>query len=317
MTEPLPIYTIEKLRPLLNRAEVISVVRDALIRHAKGAVQSPMPGQLTFPEVAGDCHIKYGHMTGADHFVVKIATGFYNNRQLGRAVNDGLMLLFDARTGAPHCLFQDEGWMTAWRTAAAVALAAHCLSPRPDPSIGIVGTGQQGQLAIEWIAELLPSAHFTLLDRDPARTLKLGRQLNVDAVQSMTFLLATCDLIITATPSSEALFDASDVRAGQHFVGVGADGREKQELPERLFSVANLILTDDHSQCLESSDYGRAVRAGHVTSSADKALGLFLNSATPFARRRSDITIVDLTGLAAQDIAVANLFFGKLGDLSE
>jgi ornithine cyclodeaminase/alanine dehydrogenase-like protein (mu-crystallin family) len=86
---------------------------------------------------------------------------------------------------------------------------------------------------------------------------------------------------------------------------------------ERLFAMANLILTDDHSQCLELSDYGRAVRAGQVTGNADKALGLFLNSATPFVRRPSDITIVDLTGLAVQDIAVANLFVGKLGDLSE
>ena len=123
MTEPLQIYTIERLRPLLNLAEIISAVRDALIRHADGAVQSPMPGQLTFPDVGGHCHIKYGHMARAENFVVKIATGFYGNPQLGQAVNNGLMLLFDARSGAPRCLFQDEGWMTAWRTAAAVALA--------------------------------------------------------------------------------------------------------------------------------------------------------------------------------------------------
>src|ERR1700675_4050577 len=132
MTTALPIYTIEMLRPLLNRTEVISVVRGALIRHAEGAVQSPMPGQLTFPDVNGDCHIKYGYMSGAELFVVKVATGFYNNPQRGLAVNNGLMILFDATTGAPRCLFQDEGWMTAWRTAAAVALAAHCLAPRHD-----------------------------------------------------------------------------------------------------------------------------------------------------------------------------------------
>jgi ornithine cyclodeaminase len=314
MTAALPIYTIEMLRPLLNRAEVISVVRSALIRHAEGAVQSPMPGQLTFPDVNGDCHIKYGYMSGAKHFVVKVATGFYHNPQRGLAVNNGLMLLFDATTGAPRCLFQDEGSMTAWRTAAAVALAAHCLAPRHDPAFGIVGTGQQAQLAIEWVAELLPSAHFTLLGRDPDRTQELGRLLNVAPARSMKALLDKCDLIITATPSAEALFDANDAREGQHFVGVGADGREKQEIPERLYSRANMIVTDDHSQCLELSDFGRAVRAGQVAADADVTLGHVLTGARPFNRRPSDITVADLTGLAAQDIAIANLFFGKLAD---
>jgi len=312
MTKSLPIYTLESIRPLLNRGEVITAVRDALIRHAAGEVQSPMPGQLTFPEVNGDCHIKYGHVTGANHFVVKIATGFYDNPRLNLAVNNGLMLLFKAQTGAPRCLFQDEGWMTAWRTAAAVALAAQCLSPRNDPNVGIVGTGVQGQLAIEWIAELLPSARFTLCGRDLARTRDIAVRCNANAVSSIGALLAICDVIVTATPASHALFEAEAARPGQHFVAVGADGAEKHELPQRLYARASLIVTDDHAQCLALSDFGRAVRDGHVAGSSDKPLGDVLSGKTLFDRRASDITIADLTGLAAQDIAIANLFAAKL-----
>jgi len=312
MSERLPTYTIADIRPLLHRSEVIAAVREALIRHAAGEVQSPMPGQLTFPEVNGDCHIKYGHIRGADQFVVKIATGFYDNRQVGQPVNSGLILLFDARTGAPRCLFQDEGWMTAWRTAAAVALAAHCLAPRPAPHVGIIGAGQQAQLATQWIPDVLPGATFSLFGRDAVRTGEAANRCGARMASSVASLLSDSDVVITTTPAAHALFAAEDAHAGQHFVGVGADGPEKQELPPGLYARAGVILTDDHAQCLALSDFGRAVRTGVVAADADRAFGDVIGATVAVEDKPGAITIVDLTGLAAQDIAIANLFFRKL-----
>lgn len=312
MSDPLPTYALKDIRPLLQRGEVIAAVREAVIRHSAGEVQSPMPGQLTFPEVNGDCHIKYGHIRGADQFVVKIATGFYDNPQSGQPVNNGLMLLFDSRTGAPRCLFQDEGWMTAWRTAAAVALAAHCLAPRPAPHVGIIGTGQQAQLATQWVPEVLPGATFMLLGRDASRTRETADRCGARVAPSMASLLSNSDIVITTTPAAHALFAAEDAHPGQHFVAVGADGPEKQELPPQLFGRASVILTDDHAQCLALSDFGRAVRTGVIAADTDRALGDVLGARFALERKPAEITIADLTGLAAQDIAIANLLFGKL-----
>jgi ornithine cyclodeaminase len=301
------VYALEDLTPLLNKSAVIDAVRHALIAHAQGKVQSPLPGHLLFEEANGDCHIKYGKMDGSATFAIKVATGFYNNGARGLPVNNGLIMVFDAVTGQPLTLFQDEGWLTAWRTAAATALAAHILAPRPDAWIGVIGTGLQGQLAVEWIAEMIPDASFALHGRDVARTRRVAGNLGITSCDTIEGLLATSDIIITATPSAHPLFDASLARSGMHFVGVGADGPEKHELPTELFARATQILTDDHRQCVALGDFGRAVQAGQIDKAADISLGSVLSGAPP-KRGDTEITIVDLTGIAAQDIAIANVF---------
>jgi ornithine cyclodeaminase/alanine dehydrogenase-like protein (mu-crystallin family) len=312
VSTPFSIYTIDDLRPLLNKQAVIDVIRDALICHSQGEVQSPIPGHLLFEEANGDCHIKFGHIVGSSNFVIKVATGFYDNGKRTLPVNNGLIMIFDAQTGAPVSLFQDEGWLTAWRTAAATALAVHCLAPCADAKVGVFGTGLQGQLAVEWIAEIMPDASFAIHGREAGRTQAVATKLGIAASRSTENMLATCDIIVTATPSKHALFDATLVRPGMHFVGVGADGPEKHELPEALFSRAAIIATDDHQQCMALGDFGRAVRDGQVSETADYSLGALLS--TGILKLPQDaITIIDLTGLAAQDIAIANLFAKKLG----
>jgi len=303
-----PIYTIEQIEPLLNRRGVIEAVRDALIRHARGEVRSPMPGHLLFEEARGDCHIKFGHMAGAPNFAVKIATGFYDNASLGLPSANGVILLLDARTGAPLCLFQDGGWMTAWRTAAATAIAAHWLSPEENPLIGIIGTGLQAQLTPAWLLELLPEARFIMTGRDMTRTSQIAATSGATPVATTQELLAMADIVITATPSAVALFDSSHVRQGTHFVALGADGPEKQELPADLFARATHIVCDDVPQCTKLSDFGRAVRAGVITADDAIPLGRLLSGDQVITHSPDEISIVSLTGLAAQDIAIAEWF---------
>ncbi len=310
MSSGFPIYSIEQIKPLLNRRGVIEAVRDALIRHARGEVQSPMPGHLLFEEAHGDCHIKFGHMAGSPSFAVKIATGFYDNPSLGLPSANGMIVLFDAHTGAPRCLFQDGGWMTAWRTAAATAIAAHCLSPVKDPLIGIVGTGLQAQLTPAWVLELLPEARFIMTGRDMTRTNKVAAASDATPVATTRELLAVADIVVTATPSATPLFDASLVRPGTHFVALGADGPEKQELPADLFVRATHVVCDDVPQCTKLSDFARAMRAGAAAEDDAIPLGRLLSGDQIITRLPDEISIISLTGLAAQDIAIAD-WFGK------
>jgi ornithine cyclodeaminase len=125
-------------------------------------------------------------------------------------------------------------------------------------------------------------------------------------------LLRACNVIVTATPSKAPLFAADLVRPGTHLVGVGADSPGKQELPGELFARAAHILTDDHAQCLDHGDFGNAVRAGFVEQDADLMLGHLLSQSVQRVRNPAGITVVDLTGIAAEDIAIAELFSGML-----
>lgn len=312
MSAGFPVYTIDQIAPLLDRRGVIAVVRESLILHARGDVQSPMPGQLLFEDVRGDCHIKFGHLKGSPSFVVKVATGFSNNAALGLPSGNGLILLFDAQTGVPQCLFQDGGLMTAWRTAAATALAAHCLSPVSAPIVGIIGTGLQARLTPAWISELLPAAHYMMAGRVPARAAEAAATCASTSAASLEEVLSTADIVITATSSSTPLFAASHVRAGTHIVAIGADGPEKQELPTDLFARAAHVVCDDLLQCQQLGEYGKAIHAGAINPGSAVQIGALLDGDIVIARQPGDITIVDLTGVAAQDIAIANLFGAQL-----
>lgn len=312
------IIGIDRIRPHLDRKKVIEAVKEALILQAEGKVQSPMPGQLIFKEPYGDCHIKYGHAAGAKTFTIKIANGFFENTKRGLPANHGMILVFSAETGAPKVLFKDEGWMTAWRTAAATVIAAHVLAPKTIEAVGIAGAGLQADLTIEWLPEVMGKQRVVLWTRDRAKAEALaaphrakGRE--VETVSDIAEMLARTNVVITATPSHTALFSADRVRPGTHIVAIGADTPGKQEVPEALFKRMSHIVCDDVSQCVDHGDFGFAVRSGALPESRAVMLGDVLSGKVKLDRNADDITLADITGIAAEDIAISGLFSRVMG----
>jgi ornithine cyclodeaminase len=308
------IIPLDAMRAVYDRDRILQATRTALIRHAAGDVVSPMPGQLLFSQPPGDCHIKYGRISGDPYFVIKIATGFYDNPSLGLPSFNGLMLVMDAHTGFPLALLQDEGWLTSWRTVAAGTLASLALAPPSCSQIGIFGTGQQAQLHAEWLTALTGIQDVMIYGRSNTHARQLAHSLKSDTLrahvaETPSELLQSCQLIVTATASTEPLFSADQVQPGTHITALGADSPGKQELDAALFARAAVIATDDHHQCLDHGDFCHAVKAGIVSSDADVPLGNILAGKAAGRQSAHDITIADLTGLAAQDICIASLFY--------
>lgn len=312
------IVGIDRIRPHLDRPKVIEAVKEALILQAEGKIQSPMPGQLIFKDPYGDCHIKYGHAEGAKTFTIKIANGFFENTKRGLPANHGMMLVFNAETGAPKVLFKDEGWMTAWRTAAATVIAAKALAPPKIEAVGIAGAGLQSGLTIEWLPDILGKQKIVLWARDRAKAETLAAEqraggAEVETVATIGEMLAKSDVVVTATPSHAALFTADQVRPGTHIVAIGADTPGKQEVPEALFTRIRHIVCDDVAQCVDHGDVGCAVRAGIIEADRAVMLGDVLSGKIKLERKADDITLADLTGIAAEDIAISGLFSKVMG----
>ena len=136
---------------------------------------------------------------------------------------------------------------------------------------------------------------------------------SVSVAPDVPSLMQSCNLVITTTPSKSALIMAGDVRPGTHIVAMGTDNPGKQELDAALFARAAVIMVDDHDQCVHHGDLGHAVRGGLVPEDADIALGAVLAGEKPGRTSETDITIVDLTGIAAEDMAVAGLVWSRQG----
>ena len=103
----------------VNFERAFEAVEKAYIAASRGQVNLPPVGHITFPTLSADCHIKYGHIEGDEIWVIKVASGFFDNPKRGLPVGFGLMLVMSAETGEPLALLEDRAWLTEVRTAIA------------------------------------------------------------------------------------------------------------------------------------------------------------------------------------------------------
>jgi ornithine cyclodeaminase/alanine dehydrogenase-like protein (mu-crystallin family) len=307
----LPVITLDEIRAVAGKTLVLEAVRCALIAHAESRTQVPPPIHLTFDEANGECHVKTGYVDGSPYYVIKVASTFYENHRVGFPSNSGAMLAASARTGRPAALLVDDGWLTAWRTAAAGSLITHALTS-DSAAVGVLGTGLQARLQIEWLSALRPIPSVAVWGRRSSAASQLARQLRdlgLNAHPAPRQEAAARDCVITATASGSPLGSTHDFTTANHITAVGADMPGKHEVPTGLFAAADVIATDDHVQALSHGDFGHAVRAGAVAHDADTPVGAILRDGR---HDRSGRSIADLTGVGAVDAAVASSFLEQI-----
>jgi ornithine cyclodeaminase/alanine dehydrogenase-like protein (mu-crystallin family) len=308
-----PVVPLSEIETLARPDAVLAAVRQALIAHAEGRTMVPAPIHLGFPASGADCHVKAGWIEGAADFAVKIASGSHRNAERGLPTNHGLVCVLSAQTGEVRAVLDDEGWLTAWRTAAAGALITDALARGDAETVGVFGTGEQARLQVEWLARLRPVRRVSVHGRDDAKAAAVCAWLadrGIEAAPESAAGTAAADIVIATTAATQPVFDADFVRVGAHVTGMGTDMPHKNELPAGLFARADVIATDDHGQCLDHGDFGRAVGAGAVAADADVSVGAVLRDGV--ARTSTAITVADLTGVGALDAAVAALVTSQL-----
>ncbi|EIC85750.1 ornithine cyclodeaminase family protein [Serratia sp. M24T3] len=285
-------------------------ITDGFIAYSQGRVQVPPVQNFFFDQANGDCCIKSAWVAGSDSFTVKISTGFYDNPARGLPSNDGLMLVISALTGQPLVLLQDEGWLTCIRTALAGQIAAKALAPSLVTGIGIVGTGVQARMQLEQLQSLTSCRRVTVWGRnlaalDAYRDFATSLGFEVTTTQDCQQVAQNANLIVTTTPSREALLQSEWIKPGTHITAVGADGGGKQELDAKLVARAEVIVVDSVKQCSEYGEISHALNQGLIKAEQLVELGLLLAGRAKGRENDRQITIADLTGVAVQDAQIS------------
>jgi ornithine cyclodeaminase len=307
------VYTREQIEQVIRPAEAIAAMEPGFVAYSRGDVVVPPVGQMEFHDPPGDCHIKYGYLKQGPTFTIKIATGFWKNPERGLPSSNGVVLVFSRQTGELEAVLQDEGYLTDFRTAAAGAVAAKYLAPSEIRCIGIIGAGTQAKLQLELLKEITDCRRVMLWARsaDRARTFH-AEDFEITVASSVAELAANSQLIVTTTAARQWLLGADHVQPGTHITAVGADGGGKQELESRLFSLANACVVDSAVQCSQYGDSSFALREGLIQPQKLIELGRLIEDKTLGRQREEDITIADLTGVAVQDIVIADLACKRL-----
>jgi ornithine cyclodeaminase len=305
MTE---ILTWPQISRLLPRIDLMAAIEDGFAAYSRGDAIVPPVGELLFP--SGEAHIKYGYIKGDPTFAVKVATGFYDNPKIGLSSSNGVVVLFEAKTGVPAAIFLDEGKLTDIRTAIAGAIAAKYLAPRTVEAIGVIGTGIQARLQVKHLRAVTSCRKLRVFGRSREALESYCREMQEDGFdaivcESAAQVASRSNLIVTTTAAKEPLLMACDIRPGTHITAVGADTADKNEIDPEIFKKADRIVADSIGQCLTRGELHHAVDRGFVDRDRIVELGSIINSDASGRKDESEITIADLTGVAVQDIRIA------------
>jgi ornithine cyclodeaminase len=312
------LVTLDEIRLLLDTDNLIDEIEAGFVLYSDGKVTVPPVGFMHFDNPPGDVHIKYGSIQDDDYWVLKVASGFYQNPSLGLQASDGVILIFSQRSGALELVLHDRCWLTDMRTAAAGAVAARHLAPQKVDQIGVIGAGVQARMQLEMLCSVVEAKSALIWGRNEEKVGKmigelessdaiLSAGMEVQAVESVQELAETSRLIVTATSAHEPVLRADQVQPGTHITAMGSDDDGKQELDVALLGKADRIVADSVSQCSQYGECVHAINAGVISLDDIVELGAVVSNSTDGRTSDDQITIADLTGVAVQDIQIAKM----------
>lgn len=312
------VLKLDEIKRLIHIPQLIREIEAGFVLYSEDKVVVPPVGFLHFDQPPGDVHIKYGFVKDDDVYVLKMASGFYNNTGPDLPVADGLILVFSQQTGHIKLILLDECWLTDMRTAAAGAVAAKHLAPDNVRHIGIVGTGVQARMQLEMLKDVVDCQSCFIWGRDASKVQGMIEDLRArEAIQDWGLVLkpathidelvSQCNLIVTTTSAREALIRSDQVNKGTHITAMGSDDHGKQELEAELLAKADRVVADSISQCVDHGECFHAVKEKLIEESSILELGNVIKNPELGRTSEDQITVADLTGVAIQDIQIAKM----------
>ena len=309
--------TEQQIRNLIGPDEAYRAVREAFAALARNEVHQPPPIGLDLTDRRGEVHLKGAYIEGNPHFAFKVATGFYNNAEKGLPTGSGLVMVFDAWTGIPAAILQDNGFLTEIRTGAAGALSCDLLARQDAKVLGLVGAGSQAQYQFQALSRIRPIERVHIwspvTDEIPLFIKEMSEAAEGEIPEFLPAAtpdeaVSLADIAITVTPSREPLVSADALHSGLHITCVGSDQPGKQELDHNAFRRIDRIFVDHIDQAANQGELQHAIAAGLLErGDVTGTLGQVAIALKDGRRTDSEITFCDLTGVGVQDSAIASL----------
>ena len=304
------IVTLDEIKVVLPKIDLMEEIEAGFSAYSNGEVVVPPVGELNFEDPPGDVHIKYGYIRDDDVYVIKIASGFYQNKLLGLSNGQGMMVGFDQKNGKPLGLLQDEGYLTDVRTAVAGAICAKYLAPNNIQAIGIIGTGVQARMQLEYLKNVTDCRSAIVWGRSKSalnqyRTNMADSGFIIETTMALDQVTDNCNLIVTCTASEKPLIIKDQIKGKIHITAMGSDTPNKQELDSSVLSKADLIIADSRSQCEVRGEIHHAIKNKIVSMDSIVELGEIINGDRQGRTTGSKLTVADLTGVAVLDIQIS------------
>ncbi|KAF5065628.1 Delta(1)-pyrroline-2-carboxylate reductase [anaerobic digester metagenome] len=326
------ILTDNEVSEILDMKNTIMCVENAYRNKADNRATVLPLVSADLIEGKADMDIKSGIYQAENLFGLKLVAWFGENEKRGFPVLTGMTMVFDLNNGSPRALMNARH-MTAMRTGAAGAVGIRFLAKKNPEVLLVVGTGHQAVFQIAATLSAVPTIRKVYLynprNREKAQLLQksihsklsginndnndLNNERWLQRIKMVEFFaednleeaLSKADAVVTVTPSCQALIKEEWVKQGTHISCIGADLPGKQELDEKLFQRAK-VFVDDIGQASKVGEIQTAFRVGLLQEEAITEIGAVINQNEKGRLSNQDITIFDSTGIALQDLSVAD-----------
>lgn len=298
------------LPKLLPMRDAVEAMKSAFAALSAGDVVAPQRGAVPVESVDGISLLMGGYVPG-EGLAAKTVSIFNRNRELGKEVVSGLVLVLDPVSGEPVGLL-DGGALTAWRTGAATGAATDLLA-RPDARIGaLIGAGVQARtqlLAMDAVRGLDTIRVFGLepqqVDEFIARLQpEVGARL--ERVSSAEHAVDGADVISSATNSPRPVFDGRRLVPGAHLNAIGTFTLDRREVDLVTVERATVFVDLVGAALEEAGELVAGIEAG-VTRSGDwTEIGDVAARRSPGRTRVDEITFFKSVGHAVQDVVAAS-----------
>ncbi len=299
---------IEALLPLPRCIDVVAAAMQAV---SAGQVLAPlrtvMP--LASPNAMG---IMPGAMLAQGHFGVKVLALYPGNGALGLPSHAGMVLLFDARSGAPLAVLESNS-LTALRTAAASAVATRALARPGSAVLALLGAGHQALWHARALAHVMPLRRLQIWSRSQASAHKLAMELGSDGTldisiaDSARLAVQGADVVCTVSAAREPILMGDWLAPGQHVNLVGASMASAREADNAVVQRSRFFVDARASVAVQAGEWLQALQTGVVAPAhLQGEIGEVLLGRVAGRLTAQDITVYKSLGHTAQDLASAD-----------
>ncbi len=309
----LHVISTEQASRVLGWELAIDAVRKAL--ESVAAKDSRLfPVQMMHGVDASDLFaVKAGVETQRGLVGFKFGGYWPGNATSGLPPHSSTTVLLDPVTGYPRALLSGR-IVNLYRTAAADAVAVEWLARKDASVLGVIGGGHQAEFEIRAVAHVRALSLIKVFTRSRergewirGRLADLGTEIRLtDAEEAVR----GSDIVVTVTPSRAPIVRSEWVSEGAHISAMGADTRGKQELHTDLV-LRSKLFADEVQQSVTIGEFQHVCTPEGLPIGSLCPIGDVTRGVAPGRTSDADTTIFDSSGIAIQDLAIADAVFSR------
>ena len=305
----------DEIRVLVPMEDAIECMKNAFSDFDSG--DFIIPNRMSTEIDGGDSTVLVmpAYRNGGKYFTIKIVTVSKSSGKNNSGLVSACVNVFDSSNGNMIATLGGDA-ITALRTGAATGLATMLLAKKDSKIGAIFGTGVQAQTQVEAMAKVRQIKKIFVFGRKTESMVKFSRYISddyeIEATTGNLEDLSKVDIICTATPSTDALFENHHLKPGVHINAIGSFRPSMREIPNETVINAKVVVDSFIASKKEAGDLLLTEQETNWTfKNIHSEIGAIASGRISGRSNDVEMTLFKSVGLGFQDLAISELVLDR------